>query len=122
MAMFAHRSADSSAFKTTPGGLAFGHDTIMSTPLIAYLQMIRAHSQQLIDKRLITANQRRFSYDYRVGQQVLKLKYKPAKLEPRAQSGPHIIEQVHANGSLTIRISPHVVERITLRRVKPYRQ
>jgi transposase InsO family protein len=121
-AMFAHRAAYSSALKTTPGGLAFGHDMIMSIPLIADLQMIQAHRQQLIDKRLITANQRRFSYDYRVGQQVLKLKYKPAKLEPRAQSGPHTIEQVHANGSLTIRISPNVVERITLRRVKPYRQ
>jgi hypothetical protein len=35
MAMFAHRSAYSIAFKTTPGGLAFGHDTIMSITLIA---------------------------------------------------------------------------------------
>jgi len=120
--MFTHRAAYSSALQTTPGGLAFGHDMIMSIPLIADLQMIQAHRQQLIDKRLITANQRRFSYDYRVGQQVLKLKYKPAKLEPRAQSGPHTIEQVHANGSLTIRISPNMVERITLRSVKPYRQ
>ena len=121
--MFAQRAAYSSAIQTTPGGLAFGHDMILAVPLIADLQMIRAHRQeQLIDKRLITANRKRFSYDYRVGEQVLKLKYKPAKLEPRVLSGPHTIEQVHANGSLTIRLSPQVVERISLRRVKPYWQ
>ena len=120
-AMFAHRSAYNSAIKTTPGGLAFGHDMIMALPLIADLQIIRAHRQQLIDQRLIKANQRRFSYDYRVGQQVLKLAHKPSKLQPRALSGPHTIEQVHTNGTVTIRLSPTVVERISLRRIKPYR-
>ena len=70
---------------------------------------------------LIKANQKRFSYDYQIGQQVLKLAYKPHKLEPRALSGPHTIEQVHTNGTVTIRLSPYVVERISLRRIKPYR-
>ena len=121
-AMFAHRSAYNSAIQTTPGGLAFGHDMIMALPLIADLQIIRAHRQQLIDRRLINANQKRFAYDYRVGQQVLKLAYKPHKLQPRALSGPHPIEQVHTNGTVTIRLSPDVVERISLRRIKPYRQ
>ena len=120
-AMFAHRSAFNSAIKTTPGGLAFGHDMIMALPLIADLQLIRSHRQQLIDQRLIKANQKRFSYDYRVGQQVLKLAYKPLKLEPRALSGPHTIEQIHTNGTVTIRLAPHIVERISLRRIKPYR-
>ena len=121
-AMFAHRSAYNSAIQTTPGGLAFGHDMIMALPLIADLQIIRAHRQQLIDRRLINANQKRFAYDYRIGQQVLKLAYKPHKLQPRALSGPHPIEQVHTNGTVTIRLSPDVVERISLRRIKPYRQ
>ena len=121
-AMFAHRAAYNSAIQTTPGGLAFGHDMVVALPLLADLQIIRAHKQQLIDRRLINANQKRFSYDYRVGESVLKLAYKPNKLEARALSGPHVIEQVHTNGTVTIRLSPTVVERISLRRIKPYRQ
>ena len=121
-AMFAHRSTYSSAIQTTPGGLAFHYDMIMALPLVADLQNIRAHRQQLIDQRLIKANQRRFSFDYRPGHKVLKLAYNPSKLEPRALSGPHEIERVHANGTVTIRLSPFVKERISIRRIKPYRQ
>ena len=59
-AMFAHQSTYNSAIQTTPGGLAFGHDMIMALPLIADLQIIRAHRQQLIDQTLIKANQKDF--------------------------------------------------------------
>ena len=83
--------------------------------------MIRDHRQQLIDSRSIAANRKRFSYDYAVGDEVLKLKYKPTKGDPRG-TGPFPVERVHTNGTLTIRISPHVIERISIRRVKPYRR
>jgi hypothetical protein len=120
-AMFAHRASYSEATGSTPGALAFHRDMILDLPIIADLISIREKRQQLIDERLIQANRRRFAYDYTVGQQVLKLVYKPNKLEPRAE-GPYDIIQVHTNGTLTIRISPHVIERINIRRVKPYRQ
>jgi hypothetical protein len=120
-AVFATRAAYSSAIKTTPGGLAFGRDMVLDLPLIADLQSIKEHRQQLINRRLIASNRKRFSYDYAVNDEVLKLIYKPDKLEPRA-SGPYRIERVHANGTLTIRLSPTVIERISLRRVKPYRR
>jgi len=74
----------------------------------------------MIDDRLITANCKRFSYDYAVGEEVLKLAFKPNKLEPRA-IGPFTIERVHSNGTLTIRLSPTTIERIYLQRVCPYR-
>jgi hypothetical protein len=120
-AVFATRAAYSSAIKTTPGGLAFGRDMVLDLPLIADLQSIKDNCQQLINRRLIASNRKRFSYDYAVNDEVLKLIYKPDKLEPRA-SGPYRIERVHANGTLTIRLSPTVIERISLRRVKPYRR
>ena len=120
-AVFVHRATYSSAIRTTPGGLAFGRDMILDLPLIADLQLIQEHRQQLIDNRLIAANRKRFSYDYTVGDEVLKLRYKPRKGEERAD-GPYRVEQVHANGRLTIRTAPHVLERISLRRVKPYRR
>jgi hypothetical protein len=119
-AVFASRASLHSTLKTTPGGLAFHRDMIMDIPLIADLQTIQEHRQQLIDNRLIAANRKRFAYDYAIGDEVLKLVYQPNKLAPRA-IGPFRIERVHTNGTLTIRLSPLVIERISLRRVKPYR-
>jgi transposase InsO family protein len=119
--MYATRCTYHSALKTTPGGLAFGRDMVLNIPLVTDLELLQERRQQLIDHRLITANAKRFSYDYRVGDEVLKLVYKPNKLDPRA-TGPFVVEQVHANGTLSIRLNPTVVERISLRRVKPYRR
>ena len=50
---------------------------------------------------------------------MLVLKYNPDKLEPCAL-GPFRIERVHANGTVTIRRTPHVIERINIRRLRPY--
>jgi hypothetical protein len=70
-----------------------------TTGRVPDLQLLREERrQQLIDKRLIAANAKRFSFDYRVGDEVLKLAYKPSKLDPRAV-GPFRVEQVHANGT-----------------------
>ena len=119
-AVFAARATVHSALQTTPGGLVFGRDMILDIPLIADLQLIRQRRQQLIDDRLIVANRKRFSHDYSIGDEVLKLHHQPNKLDPRAM-GPYKILRVHTNGTLTIRLSPTVVERISIRRVKPYR-
>ena len=94
---------------------------ILDLPLIADFQIIREKHQQLIDQRLVVANRKRFSHDYVIGEEILKLNFQPNKLEPRA-TGPYVIEQVHANGTVTIRIAPNVIERISLRRIKPYRR
>jgi len=95
---------------------------VLAMPLISDLQMIQAHRQQIIDRRLIVSNAKRFSYNYRVSERVLKLVYKPDKLQSRVASGPHVIEWVHTNGTVTIRVSPYAVERISLRRIKPYKE
>ena len=83
--------------------------------------LIQQNRQALIDERLVRANRKRFSYDYHIGDEVLKLVYKPAKLSPRAL-GPYRVETVHTNGTVTIRLSPTVIERISIRRIKPYRR
>ncbi|KAG7350439.1 hypothetical protein IV203_009799 [Nitzschia inconspicua] len=118
-AVYAARCTYNSVLKTTPGGLAFGRDMILNIPLITDLQQLQKRRQQLVDQRLILANTKRFSYDYAIGDEVLKLTYNPDKLQPRA-TGPYKIIRVHQNGTLSIQLSPGVVERINIRRVKPY--
>ena len=92
---------------------------VLNIPLQTDLTLLQEKRQQLVDERLLIANRKRFSYDYQIGQEVLKLVYQPDKLDPRAE-GPFVIERVHANGTVTIRLTDTTVERISLRRIKPY--
>lgn len=117
--VFATRSTIHEALKTTPGASVFGRDMILDIPLVADWHTIQQHRQQLVDQRLIVANRKRYSYDYQVDDEVLKLVYKPDKLDPRAE-GPYRVVQVHTNGTLTIQLDHHTRERISIRRLKPY--
>lgn len=119
--MYAIRASLHSGLKATPGSLVFGRDMLLDLPVIADWINIQQHRQQLIDTRLISANRKRFSYDYQIGDQVLKLVDNPSKLAPRAH-GPFTITQVHTNGTISIRRNAFTVERISIRRVKPFRQ
>ena len=118
-AVYATRCTYHSGLKTTPGSLVFHRDMIMDIPFVSDLLTIQQNKQQLIDQRLIDANRKRFSYDYNIGDKVLKLIPDPDKLEPKAE-GPFLIDRVHTNGTLTIKIDAHTTERLSLRRVKPY--
>ena len=118
--LYATQAALHGTLKGSPGSLAFGRDMVLDIPVIADWNLIRQRRQQSIDQRLIEANNRRFSYDYQPGEQVLKISYKPNKLQPRAE-GPYQIATVLTNGTVTIRLTPHVVERISIQRIKPFR-
>jgi hypothetical protein len=63
-----------------------GRDMILIIPLVTDLQQLQKRRQELIDTRLIQASTKPFSYDYAVGDEVLRLAYRPIKLEPRASS------------------------------------
>ena len=67
------------------------------------------------------ANARRTAFDYRNGEQILKRIHDPTKLGQRWE-GPYPIERVHANGNVTIALRPGVLERINIRRFKPYHE
>jgi transposase InsO family protein len=119
--MFATRATVHGTLQTTPGSIAFHRDMILNLPLIADLQVLQERRQQLIDERLIRANRSRFSHDYHVGEEVLKLVYKPDKLQPKAE-GPYLVHQVHTNGTVTLQKNAHTIECISIHRIKPYRQ
>jgi transposase InsO family protein len=120
-AMHAMRCAASRTLGISPGALVFHRDMILDLPVIADLLTIRDKRQVLIDENLRRQNLKRRSFDYQVGQDVLIKAISPSKLEPRAH-GPYRIVQVHVNGNLTVQRAPHVLERVNIRRVVPYRR
>ena len=70
-------------------------------PILADFRLLKQRREAVINYNLLRENKKRVSHDYKVGEAVLKLVFRPNKLEPRAE-GPYPIAQVHANGSLTI--------------------
>ena len=117
--VYATRTAVHGSLRASPGSLVFQRDMILDIPVIADWLFISEHRQQLIDQRLIAANNKRYSYDYHIGDEVLKLTYSPNKLEQRA-NGPYRIVEVHTNGTVT-KLTEHTIERISIRRIKPFK-
>ena len=105
----------------TPGEVVFGRDMLLNIPVIVDLLQIQEGRQLRINENLRRQNARRKEYDYRIGGQVLVKVFNPKKLDQRAE-GPFEITQVFTNGSVEIRRSPTVYERINIRRLVPFRQ
>ena len=104
----------------SPGALTFGRDMLLDIPLIADIQTLTQARQAQIDVRLLRANRKRKPVDFRIGHQVyLERPRKPGdKLRPLF-TGPHEITRVHANGTVTLRRAPNLMERVNIRRIKP---
>ena len=62
----------------------------------------------------------RRTFDYQPGDEISILTNNTATLQDRG-IGPFSIIQVHTNGTITFQRTPHIVERINIRRVKPNR-
>jgi len=119
LASHALRSAVHRTLGLSPGAIVFRRDMLMDVPYVANFLLLRDKRQALIDYNLRRENNRRRTFDYAPGQQVLELLPHPTKLGLRVK-GPFRIEQVHANGTLTIRRGPHLVDRLNIRRVRPF--
>ena len=105
----------------SPGALVFHRDMLFDVPYVTDLLMLRDKRQALIDYTLRRENNRRRSYDYAIGDSVLELvpKDKRAKLGSPTK-GPFIIERIHTNGTVTIRRSPLITERVNIRNIRPF--
>ena len=119
-AAYAARTALHSTMKLSPGSIAFHRDMILNIPLIVDFELLRQRRQALIDKSLLRANAKRIDHDYQPGEQALKIATDTAKLDSKF-TGPFPIERVHTNGTVVLRLTDHVTERINIRRIKPYR-
>jgi hypothetical protein len=101
--------------------VAFGREIILNILLVSDLHQLLKRRQALIDKRLIELNTKRFVHDNAIGEEFLRLVYRPDKLARRAV-GQYKLAQVHTDVILSIETSPGVIERMNIRRVKPYRR
>jgi hypothetical protein len=120
-AMHATQCAVHRTLQISPGALVYHRDMFLDLPILADLLTIQQRRQVLIDENLRCENNRRRTFEYRVGQQVLIKAVDPRKMEPRAH-GPYPIVTVFANGTLAVQREPHVSERINIRPLSPYRQ
>ena len=116
----AMRASTHSTMKISPGALVFGRDMLLAIPVAADLENIRAGRQTLIDRQAARENSRRRFKDYAIGDPVLILNKLAKKMEPRAH-GPYTVTQVHANGTVSIERRAGTIERINIRRIRPYR-
>ena len=120
-AMHAMRAGIHTTLGSSPGSLVFNRDMFLQVPLIADWTAITIKREHLINENLMCENRRRRQYNYQPQQQVLKKNSNPQKLGERT-SGPYLIEKVHTNGNITIKLNEETTERINIRRVKPYKE
>ena len=99
----------------------FRRDMFLDIPIIADLIDVQERRQIRIDENLRRQNQKRREYHYTVGQEVLIKAVNPGKLEARAH-GPYIITATNTNGTVDVQLNPHVMERINIRRIIPYKR
>ena len=119
--MHATRCAVSRMFQTSPGALSFGRDMILDIPVIADLYNIQSRRQVQIDNNLLRMNRKRRDFDYRIGHKVMVESLDKTKMAAK-QEGPYTIVTVYSNGSVDIQKGDHIIERINIRRLVPYRQ
>ena len=113
------RSTFHTALQATPGQLAFGRDMIVNATYMANWHAIKERKQQNTLYNNARENKSRQTHDYQPGQFVyIKNKDIKRKLNPD-KAGPFEIISVHTNGTITIRRSPTVIEKINIRRAHP---
>ena len=92
---------------------------IMDLPFVADLLLLRNKRQELIDYNLQRENYKRINFDYQPGQWILELVSNPTSMGIRTK-GPYQIQRVHCNGTLTIRRTANIIDRLNIRQVRPF--
>jgi transposase InsO family protein len=118
---YALRSTVHRTLGATPGSIVFGRDMMLNIPIVADWELMKQRRQLQIDIDAAAANAKRHDKEYQAGDEVLLIKENPKKLEARA-FGPFTVIDRHLNGTITIERQPGVFERISVRRVKPYKR
>ena len=118
-AQYAVRVCVHKTYGVSPGSIVFQRDMLLPIPIIVNLQLLREKRQAIIDQNNLKENKRRRQHDYTVGDQMMIIAFKPHALQDRAK-GPYTITQVHSNGTVSYLLNQETIDRINIRRIKPY--
>ena len=80
--------------------------------------------KQIVDRSNQRENKKRIHYNYRF-EQLVSMRadsYLFIQILDERYEGPYCTSQVHVNGTVTISRRTDVLERINIRRIKPFRQ
>lgn len=95
------------------------HAMVIDIPMIVDWILEGQKREQQIDERLIAANHNRILHGFFSVDHVLRHGDYPSKFDPRV-NGPYKIQLVYNYGTLTPDLEGRVIERINIRRVRPY--
>ena len=120
--IYSLRTGVHSVLEASPGEIAFQRDMIHNVPFIVDLHNLQHRRQRLVDRYNVRENSKRIDYNYMVGDWIMIRKdtYKILSKMDERFVGPFQIMQVHVNGTVTIRKRRNVLERINIRRIKPF--
>ncbi|MGH7973972.1 MAG: hypothetical protein ACREBR_00500 [bacterium] len=118
---FAMRSTVHITLQATPGQLIFGRDMVLPIQFVANWRVITERKQRLIEKSNRRENEGRVAHIYEVGDMVLVDHGRPVPKLARRTEGPYEVVRVYINGTVDIRLCPVIIERINIRRIRPFR-
>ena len=121
-AQYAVHATVHSRLHYSPGELAFGRNMLHPFASLVDWNKLLNHRQELINKSNMRENMHRQTYDYKVNDLILILNKEKQrdKLAPSVlPEGPWKIQQVHANGTVTILRNTYL-ERMNICRIRPF--
>ena len=87
-AAYSARTTMHGTLKHSPGSLAHHRNMLFDIPLIADMETVRQHRQQIMDARARLGNSAWVSHDYRVGERVLIRASDYGKLDLHTNTNP----------------------------------
>jgi hypothetical protein len=102
----------------SPGAAVFGRDMLLNIPVAVDWELVRQRRRAKMSYNNARENAKRRHKDYKIGDEVYILNDSLRKLAPK-KDALVVIEQVHANGTVTVRREGGVFERINIRRIAP---
>ena len=65
-------------------------------------------------------NRKRYNHHYRVGDEVIVVRYDPTKLQEKLH-GPYPIVEIRTNGTVSLQRRPGISESFNIRKLRPYK-
>ena len=117
---FAIRATYHTTLQATPAQLVFGRDMLLPIRINADWDLIKQRKQEEIDRNNRRENRDRVDHTYKAGDKVYLRKEGIQRKLTAPRDGPFPVNKVYDNGTLDVKLSDSVRERVNLRRVTPH--